>query len=412
MAMPCAYVVADDLTGALDTGVVFVRSHVPAILFSNIEDALACREPGVVVVINCNYRHMHPDGARSVLKPVAVALASLGARCYIKTDSGLRGNIGPAFEVFIKAYACEPLPFVPAYPALGRTTKDGLHYIQGIPVGQSAFAKDPLNPVQFSHIQQVLHSDASIAVHMAHDAEIAPVQAAVTVYDAQTEKDLSAIAKAFGRRGVPRIAAGCAGFAAYLPALWALPHTRITKPKLKGSIAVFSGTASSTSLTQITHAIENSIPWQRINVEEIFSMSLHTAASYDPLPFVKLLSKKNIAILTTTQNEADIKKANALMAKAGLDRKAGCTVLTQYFAQVCVQLLHAYPHILPFVFGGDTLVEIITLLHFRTILPKFELFPGIVLSQIADDLGTHYMITKSGHFGEEDLILQLASLQK
>ena len=53
---------------------------------------------------------------------------------YKKTDSALRGNIGAELEAMMQASGEEQLPFVPAFPQIGRTTVNGTHFIEGVPV--------------------------------------------------------------------------------------------------------------------------------------------------------------------------------------------------------------------------------------------------------------------------------------
>ena len=60
------------------------------------------------------------------------------ARIYKKTDSLLRGNIGAELRALCDAAGSGPLVFAPAYPTGGRTTIDGIHRLEGIPVADAS----------------------------------------------------------------------------------------------------------------------------------------------------------------------------------------------------------------------------------------------------------------------------------
>ena len=91
-------ILADDLTGALDTGVQFSLRNIPT-------SVIVSEKPGIsrltqdceVLSINAETRHMDRKSAYYCIKSLLEKYASPGHYIYIKTDSALRGNIGAAF---------------------------------------------------------------------------------------------------------------------------------------------------------------------------------------------------------------------------------------------------------------------------------------------------------------------------
>lgn len=75
---------------------------------------------------------------------------------YKKTDSALRGNIGAELGALLRASGEQALPFLPAYPQIGRCTREGVHYIDGQPVAQSVFGIDPFEPVRHSRVADLI----------------------------------------------------------------------------------------------------------------------------------------------------------------------------------------------------------------------------------------------------------------
>ena len=93
-------VIADDLTGALDTGVQFanrcVSVRVAAVNAAAVPEEIFHAD---VAVIDAEVRHKTSQQAYNI----CLGLVQQALRCgtdtvYIKTDSGLRGNIGAMFQ--------------------------------------------------------------------------------------------------------------------------------------------------------------------------------------------------------------------------------------------------------------------------------------------------------------------------
>ena len=83
-------------------------------------------------------------------------------RIYKKTDSLLRGNIGAELRALCDAAGSGPLVFAPGYPTGGRTTINGIHRLDGVPVADAAPGRDPLTPVCEAHIPTLLRDSARL----------------------------------------------------------------------------------------------------------------------------------------------------------------------------------------------------------------------------------------------------------
>src|SRR5205823_12867102 len=74
---------------------------------------------------------------------------------YKKTDSALRGNIAAELRALAELYPQWRIGYAPAYPALGRTVNQGVLYVDGVPVADTEFARDTLNPVRSSSVSAI-----------------------------------------------------------------------------------------------------------------------------------------------------------------------------------------------------------------------------------------------------------------
>jgi uncharacterized protein YgbK (DUF1537 family) len=142
-------VIADDLTGALEAGAKFAVLGIDALVTTSPLPSSDCS----VWVTDTESRHLSEDQAYRAVSAVACSDFPV---IYKKTDSALRGNIGAELRALWQAYPDHPITYIPAYPALGRTVKNGCLLVDGVPVHQTLFAADPLNPVRDSSIRAVL----------------------------------------------------------------------------------------------------------------------------------------------------------------------------------------------------------------------------------------------------------------
>jgi uncharacterized protein YgbK (DUF1537 family) len=151
-------VLADDATGALEMGALLA----PCTVWLGV--------PAVSGVIDTESRHLAPaDAAERIRSMVRVLPES--TRVFKKIDSTLRGPIAAELGALAEVFPRRKLIVCPAYPRFGRTVKDGRLLVNGTPVSDTDFARDPRWPVTESRV---------------------PWPA---VYDAETDDDLAGIAK-------------------------------------------------------------------------------------------------------------------------------------------------------------------------------------------------------------------------
>lgn len=129
-------VVADDLTGAMDTGHEFAARGASTVVAldgdENGEKGIGERGASDVLVVDTDSRAVEPlNAARAVREAIATHPARI---VYKKIDSTLRGNVVPEIDAAIESSSAELVIVAPAFPATGRTTVAGTHRVDGTPV--------------------------------------------------------------------------------------------------------------------------------------------------------------------------------------------------------------------------------------------------------------------------------------
>ena len=210
-------IIADDFTGALDTGVQFAARGAATRVITDPAFAFAGAEPGLqVLVLDAETRHVAPEQAYAVVRQTTERALAANVECiYKKTDSALRGNIGAELAAVMDAAGADRLPFIPAFPKTHRTTKDGVHLIDGVPVAQSVFGQDPFEPVRHSRVAEILGEQTAVPVVQRSLEKPDEGTPGIQVFDAASDDNLAEIGRQLGLSGA-RLCAGCAGFAAVM----------------------------------------------------------------------------------------------------------------------------------------------------------------------------------------------------
>jgi uncharacterized protein YgbK (DUF1537 family) len=397
-------ILADDLTGALDSGVQFARKGIPTRV---ILEPFAGDEPAAeqVLVINTGTRHCP---AREAAETLAACVKHYGPAEYFykKTDSTLRGNPGAEIAALMEALDIERLPFIPAYPALGRTTTGGRQYLNGQPIDKTSMARDPLNPIRSGFIPDILHQGTGLpAVPVPRRSPI-PAPASnreILVFDAETDGDLAAIAASLMKRRMLGASAGCAGFAGALMEVLPFAQTRALsgeRPKLeKLPVLVLSGSRHPVSLGQVKTALDGGIPGFFVEGKNLLEDQWFASARAEALAedCGGALAGQGICLLGTALALGGEENGPALSA-------AETENLSGRLGPLALKILSRTGPLHLVVFGGDTLLGIMRALEFPSILPLEEILPGIVLARAEGRGRGAFIVTKSGAFGEKDAI--------
>jgi uncharacterized protein YgbK (DUF1537 family) len=189
-----------------------------------------------VAVFDTETRHRAPAEAYTIVKGITQQCNP--ELIYKKTDSTLRGNIGAELRAILHSFPDRRVTYAPAYPDLGRTVRNGQLYVRGVPVHQTEFAADELNPIRSSDVAGVLDGVPA------------------TILDGESNEDIWRAA-ALILSGPPGIAAGPAALAAALAGqLSGNGHPVRPFPKLSRCLIV-NGSRHPASLAQIEFAKNN-----------------------------------------------------------------------------------------------------------------------------------------------------------
>ena len=149
-------VIADDLTGAGDTGVQFAHAGLRTRALLGEWDAAAVG--GVdVVVLNTESPRPGPCGGVPGGGAGRRAPAGGGGRAHLQEDRlHHAGNVGAEVEAVMDVFGLKLAVICPAFPANRRLVAGGYLLVDGQPVARTAIGRDPVAPVKMSSIPALL----------------------------------------------------------------------------------------------------------------------------------------------------------------------------------------------------------------------------------------------------------------
>ena len=403
-------IIADDFTGALDTGVQFAARGAATSVITDPAFDFAGVNAGVrVLVLDAETRHLAPERAYALVRQAAARALDAGIRCiYKKTDSALRGNVGAELAAVLDVAGADRMPFVPAFPKIRRITRDGIHFIDGVPVAQSVFGQDPFDPVRHSRVSEILGEQTAAPVIRRKAGDPGNDLPGIQVFDAASDEDLAAIGRQLGAAGV-RLSAGCAGFAAVVADLLALEGAPPQIPELHAPFFVVCGSVNPVTIRQLDAAEQAGFPRHRLLPEEKLlpewlDSAACAAAVQDLLASAK---QEGRCILDSNDPPENSAAARDFAAGRGMDIEEVRIRISGTMGGVMKRLLDSGLEATLMCSGGYTLLALMRAVAVAELIPVCELATGVVLTYFVYRGKTHPIIAKSGGFGEPDLLCRL-----
>ena len=411
-------VIADDMTGALDTGVMFAAYGANTKVIFKINHAIEWREYNApeVLVINTESRHMNPNDAYHMVHRLA-AEASMHSIPYIykKCDSALRGNIGSELTAILDAKQCGSLYFVPAFPDMGRTTRGGIQYINELPVEKSVYADDPFEPIKHSYIPELIAMQSDVPVCIIDPGDPLPsTQRQIVVMNSDTQDALQKAANQLAERKQLSMTAGCAGFARLLPHLLGIEQKSQLGNEMRGKLIVVCGSINPITGGQLEYAEQHGFRSIRMMPEQALAENYFDSVEGAGTLKKWLSTCKNSYGCVVRTGGLD-KQRDEMLQLALIKEISEETMrerITQNLGQFAAQVMRQERDAVLFVTGGDTLYGMLDALDCNELIPIREIVPGTVLSYCWVDGEKRLLLSKSGGFGNKDQIVRIAEMME
>jgi len=395
-------VIADDLTGAMDTGVGLALAGLSAVIPFTSSATTASDS----VVVTSDSRAERASEAYRRVKAVGERFVSY--YIYKKIDSTLRGNVAAELQALLDVTTAAHAVVCPAFPAIRRTVLNGVLLVDGVPVTETSFSRDPVSPVAHSSIVELLRAGSGIQSETLGlgDVERGPVHLArciheatsrAVVVDATEERHLKTIAEALATASAGWLPCGSGGLAAHIPLAFGCSTRGYSLPEPVRGHALFAvGSRNEVSVRQLRRLLDE-LGSPLIPVEPT---EFRTRIGREPR--ANQIAKETARLLRT---ESTVVLSSSLAPFVSQYRRLMAPVLgaivSRVLALVPVQGL--------FLSGGDVARAVCGDDGIQALRILGDLQPGVIVGQA---VGRNHeglrVVTKAGGFGNEDAMVQAA----
>ncbi|MCI8463035.1 MAG: four-carbon acid sugar kinase family protein [Lachnospiraceae bacterium] len=412
-------VIADDITGANDIGVMYAKSGLDTVVYSLDkleEDFVPVHQ---VTVIDTNSRFCTPEEAYKRVYSITKRIGPRGAVQFIdKQCSVFRGNIGAEFDAMLDALGEKHGMVVLAFPDNGRTTVNGIHYVYGVRLEDSQFRNDPVHPMRQSSLVDILSAQTKRRVALVpaavldqgreallQEIERRKKEASYLIFDARDNADLELLAQVL--KDEPVICGSSApGF--YLGRLYAR-EKGIVPPvgeNRSGDEKILSIAGSLTPQTraQTEYMKKQGYPVLTLDTRRLFEEDTRQAEEERILKeYAKAHDRSRITLIHSLQDEELVRETKEAAARKGLTNTEVSEAVSRQLAELACIIGEKYSIRKYMICGGDTSGAFCDRFHIRGVKVLEEIEPGLpVCRSITEPY--YELVLKSGSFGSESFL--------
>lgn len=413
-------IIADDLTGANDSGVQLAEKGISTSVLFDIPENDILLNKGLV--IDTNSRTLPPEDASSITQEAAEFLKKKNySLIFKKMDSTLRGNIGIELQAINKVFTPEFIVVAPAFPALGRITIDGIHYVNGEKITNTEASKDPKHPVLTDSIPELLEKETGSRVGLLTKKDIGAGEAefrgkinsfkeqdiTYIVCDAETQDDLKDAVKMMKTASDNIVWAGSAGLTEVLPEVFQLEETKVDRFQHKcETVLTVCGTLSNVTQNQVKYAVQMpNVTGVELNPLKIFSDEwLSYKKSVVEEILTELVNKRDI-VMYVPSNQDIRESVSRAGSSLGYNSFQVGERISNSIGEIVAEITARNKELNGLVLtGGDTAKDITRHLGGLGIRLVEQIEPGIPMGYLLGTETEFSVVTKAGAFGEESSI--------
>ncbi len=410
-------VVADDFTGANDTGVQFSKKNLRSVVVINDRRINKLWDDYDVIVIDTESRSDTPDNAYRKAYETAEIVKRKKPDCiYKKIDSTFRGNIGAEIAGLMESLGTAHTILVPAFPSNGRLTKNGMVYVNGKLLEETEASTDPLSPVRDSYIPRIIstQTDKTIAlvnfeivragkqVFESKLSQLIKNKIEIIVIDALDDMDLDIVASVTAPLKDRVMFSGSPGFAGFLS------NYLNTGNQRKINI-VIAGSVSNVTRDQIDYAQRN----MHLNVIDIDTDMIFSGKETEErkriLRIINASWPEDKDIIIRSSSSIDSVRSSVEQGKQrGLTPVEVSENIALFLGKLTREIIETFPVNGILLTGGDTAIKTVNALNVSGTVIHKEIEPGVPWGNFIEaKFRNMTVVTKAGGFGNRETIFRI-----
>jgi len=424
------YVIADDLTGANDTGVQFTKKGYNAIVsVLNEQSTIIIPDNLDVFVMDTETRELESKTARKRLKSILEKI-NINKKdvVYKKVDSTLRGNMGDEIEEIMIILNRDICIFSPSYPSQQRITVKGYLIVDQKPLGLSEYSSNNLEQGENSFIPFLLKKQTDFPVGQIDLKDVAKGQKTILskinelsqkgnkiiVIDSTNEEHLKDIFASSLKLDRSVLFSGSAGLANHFPNINNKNEDlKIKIENNKGPVIVVAGSRNSIMEDQVNY-LKNRLNFAelKIDLEQVFSNKDRILDNYAAEGIKAIKGNHDLVIHTNaTYNEEKLINKK-LMLKYDIGFRELEVEIKTFLGEITSKIVENSGVRNLILTGGDVALGVCEELNIYNMNILDELLPGIPLTIAHYKSYNLNIVTKAGGFGKEDALYHLINKLK
>jgi D-threonate/D-erythronate kinase len=413
-------VIADDLTGANDTGVQFAKKGLnTTVLFAHTQLQPSHFNEDVIV-LNSDSRALGANQAYEAVYQLSRELETLGAvNIFKKIDSTMRGNIGPEIDAVMDVFNYKTSFVVPAFPKSNRTTVQGKHYVNGVLLEETEIAHDPACPVKESYLPKLLQEQSKREVQLIsiddvkkgknHLSQVMKNLSSgegsnIIILDAAADEDLEIIVGAAESLENKALWVGSAGIAYHLfGADESQEPAAAPRAEQRDPVLVVAGSVKSITEDQIQYLKEtNHVAEIVLSPEKFFFADKRKLEIERIVKTGQELLDKGDLVVSTDRRQETIAKVKELQQTLGLTNFEVGHTIAEAMGEIAGRLIESKSISGAVLTGGDIAGEACKGLNGEGIRVIGEVEAGIPYGKLfGGSFDGLPLVTKAGAFGTE-----------
>lgn len=414
-------IIADDFTGANDTGIQFMDNGVDPVVLVRPQKKVDNRFiSSSVLIIDTESRHLDAQEAyNAIVETVQLFTGVREGSILKKIDSTLRGNIGAEIDALMDYVNYQYSFVISAAPENGRVVRDGVCYIHDVELSESEFGKDPFAPVDISFIPEIIARQSRRKVGLVTYKDIKQSEnhlrntikeqqsegKQIIVFDTLQQSDIEKIVKTAYELKEKILFVGSSGLGRIVNGNKTQKVDTFFNISLKPLFII--GSLTKLSSAQADHLIRTDNSFEIIEIETERILHNNTPELSMKKQKMETAYKSEKCIVLKTRQENNYKESFSVLNNTGktVAKKLG-EIARWAVIDLGVRTL--------FVTGGETAFNIVNSLNIDSLRLKTEILPGIPLCEACIDGRKEplHIITKAGGFGDELTLVKIMDFIK
>ncbi|MDR7869816.1 MAG: four-carbon acid sugar kinase family protein [Tissierellaceae bacterium] len=388
-------IIADDFTGANDTGVQLTKRGIETHV---VLEGKSIRDKKISYVLDTESRALSEEKAYERVRDQLIGISSHKFDLvFKKVDSTIRGNITSELKAVDEEFNPELIIFAPAFPDIGRITKDGIHYVNGNRIVETEFSRDPIKPVLEDNVQKLLELgyNEDVVHHNLNeirDNNVLFKGARIHTFDSENNLDLEKIVVFAMNTGKKVLWVGSAGLANTI--------LKVNKP-FKPALGIV-GSLSEVSRSQIRYAENKGVKVFKIDIVDILRNKSENEYINQA---VEMLNKGNDLIITSAYDTDDYKETINISKEMAMTKVEISSLVQEILGKISVKTIKQVDISGIFVTGGDTAMGFLKNSNAQGSQIIEEIMTGIPMMRlVGGEFDGYIMVSKAGAFGNEEAL--------